>query len=249
MAKKLLCVVVLLLALMCVLASCNDNTTNTPSTHTHTFGEWKIVKEAACNTIGSRERYCSCGEKEIDDIIGRGYHEFTWEVTTEATCTTDGLKTATCNYCSEKKTEVIAAGHNYEKGICTNCNRGKINIILPETPITVHDCSYSSSNIKATIKITSLEISEIIEYGNLEEYSIKFIWAGEKIYDCEGANHSSSGSFTYKIYDSEGFLIYSGWGFSPDVVVGEKFKNVEFNVLPEKFDPNETYTLEILNRD
>ena len=33
--------------------------------HEHSFGEWNTVKEASCSEGGSRERVCSCGEKEI----------------------------------------------------------------------------------------------------------------------------------------------------------------------------------------
>ena len=61
MAKKLFCVVVIIFALVCAFVSCdsNANTPNTSqnSTHTHSYGEWAIIKSATCTTEGSKERY------------------------------------------------------------------------------------------------------------------------------------------------------------------------------------------------
>ena len=211
MAKKLLCVIVLMISLACVLASCDNapsttapNTTEAP-THTHAFGEWVTTKEKTCTEDGIEERVCSCGKKD---------------------------------------TVTITAGHNYAKGICTKCSRGLINIILPETPITVHD--YSGSNINVTIKMTSLEIGDIGKNYD-GTYDIIFYWAGEKIYDRSGNSHSSRCRFGYKLYDSEGFVVHSNSTSSTAVSVGEKFKDQEFGPSWLKLDPNETYTLEILN--
>ena len=53
----------LMLALLCVFASCNKNN---PPEHTHSYGEWKIIKAATCNTIGSRERFCPCGRDVLE---------------------------------------------------------------------------------------------------------------------------------------------------------------------------------------
>ena len=73
MAKKLLCVVFIALSLVCAFTSCgddNNNTTNNPEnpTHTHSYGEWTVVKPATTTETGSEERACSCGKKETRDI-------------------------------------------------------------------------------------------------------------------------------------------------------------------------------------
>ena len=223
---------------------CGERETDTYGVETgHFFGEW-ITTKATCTEDGFKERACTnCGDKETETIRARGYHDFIWATTTEATCTTDGVTTGTCE-CGAKKTEVIAARHNYEKGVCTKCSRGLINIILPETPITVHD--YVGSNISVTTKMTSLKIGEIEKNYN-DTYSITFYWAGEKIYDRSGNSHSSRCNFGYKLYDSQGFVVYSSSNSSTAVNVGEKFKDQEFGPSFLKLDPNETYTLEILN--
>lgn len=67
MAKKILCVIVFMLTLVCTFASCSGDKDETPS-HTHNFGEWEITKSATCTAEGSKERYCSCGEKQISTI-------------------------------------------------------------------------------------------------------------------------------------------------------------------------------------
>ena len=61
--------------------------------------------------------------------------------------------------------------------------------------------------------------------------------------------YSSNINIAYKIYDSEGYLICSGIGDSVAAKVGDKFKDQEFSTFFKKFDPNETYTIEILNLD
>ena len=62
MATKLLCVIVLISTFVYVLASCNF------IKHTHNYGEWEITKSATCTAEGSKERYCSCGEKQTAEI-------------------------------------------------------------------------------------------------------------------------------------------------------------------------------------
>ena len=96
MGKKILSAIILVLSLVLVLSSCNDDgnissevkttqkeeiTTEEKSTkkeenttvtedagHTHSFDEWKIVKAATCTTEGVKERYCSCGEKQSGSV-------------------------------------------------------------------------------------------------------------------------------------------------------------------------------------
>ena len=75
MAKKILCIIVLMLALVCLLASCGDNKDKT-TTHTHNFGEWKTTKAATCTDDGIEERYCiveNCEESETQTISATGH--------------------------------------------------------------------------------------------------------------------------------------------------------------------------------
>ena len=76
--------------------------------HTHEFGEWVVVKEATVEEEGSKERTCSCGEKEIEVIAKLEHvHAFgEWVVVKEATETEEGSKERECA-CWDKETEVI----------------------------------------------------------------------------------------------------------------------------------------------
>lgn len=78
MTKKLLCIIVLMLALVCAFASCDNNKSDTPSTpepptHTHTFGEWVTTKEKTCTENGMKERVCSCGKIETETVYCTGH--------------------------------------------------------------------------------------------------------------------------------------------------------------------------------
>lgn len=70
MAKKLLCIITIILALICFATSCGDDSNTQNNTeHTHTFGEWETVKEATPTEKGSETRKCSCGEVETRDTV------------------------------------------------------------------------------------------------------------------------------------------------------------------------------------
>ena len=263
MAKKILCVLALMLALVCVLASCGCDHEWTTQTceegvfctkcdeiqllygYGHDFGEWTWTNN--CFTDGVKEKTCTrCGEKQTETLYARGYHDFSnWSITTEANCLQAGLKEHECLDCGKTETEIIPASHKYSSGICTVCNRGLINIILPDTPITVYNYKYNGS-INETCKITDIHITAIKKHGD-GTYTIKFSWAGEKTYDHNGNNYSSSVGFAYKLYDSEGYVVTSGSDYSVGVSVGEKFRDQEMVISYLELDPNETYTLEILN--
>ena len=111
MAKKLLCIAALILTLVCVFASC-DNTgsgiLNQPEnpTHTHAYGEWEIQKAATCTTVGSKDRYCPCGEKQTASISATGHSFGGWVTVKEATQTEKGRKERVCS-CGEKETQEI----------------------------------------------------------------------------------------------------------------------------------------------
>ena len=114
MKKKLLLVVVLLLSFILVLASCdsNDSTTNTDSTpentttHTHTYGDWIPKKTVTCTENGTKEKYCSCGEKITETVAATGHSFGEWTTTQEPTTTEKGLKERKCT-CGEKETQDI----------------------------------------------------------------------------------------------------------------------------------------------
>lgn len=78
----------------------NDENGGSPN-HTHTFVEWNTVKSASCTEEGSKESFCSCGEKQIA-VIQKLDHTFgEWIKVTPATNKQNGLKVRFCE-CGEK---------------------------------------------------------------------------------------------------------------------------------------------------
>lgn len=81
--------------------------------HFHSYGEWEITKEPNCIEWGSKERICSCGEKEIESIPALGHSFGEWMISQEPNCTENGVRTRACS-CGEEESETITAlGHAF----------------------------------------------------------------------------------------------------------------------------------------
>ena len=108
---------------LAVFSACDE------SGHTHRFGDWKVVAEPTCTEEGLRERVCTCGEKESEEIEALGHTpgEAIKENEAAATCTTGGSyeEVVYCAACGEelsrKTVEVVSLGHDYVKGVCSWC--------------------------------------------------------------------------------------------------------------------------------
>lgn len=112
MAKKFLCMMLLILTLVMVFVACDSaDTPDTPDVpdapaHTHAYGEWEITKAATCTAVGSKDRYCSCGEKQTATISATGHSFGSWITVKEASTSETGSKERVCS-CGEKETQVI----------------------------------------------------------------------------------------------------------------------------------------------
>ena len=69
MKKIITFLAVIIISLFCLCAC--ENTTGFE--HIHAYGEWQTVKEADCVNAGRRERTCSCGETETEEIPALGH--------------------------------------------------------------------------------------------------------------------------------------------------------------------------------
>ena len=168
MAKKLLFAFVLILTLVCVFASCNDNKSDTPSTpespvHTHAFGKWKTIQSATCTTDGLQERYCSCGESETNTIAG-GH---AWE---SCNCTACGETQLKMFFLDETSGYAVVGDGDYA---------GEIVVIPSEYkgyPVTQigPDAFYNSNlkNITIPSSITSIGSSAFTACYNLSTITI-----------------------------------------------------------------------------
>ena len=113
MAKKLLCVIVLALSLVCALASCGGNEDSSGnSAHTHNYGEWETTKSATCTEEGVQERSCACGEKETQVLSIVDHVEGEWIIEREPTKAEDGAIYTECTMCKKimSKEILLATG-------------------------------------------------------------------------------------------------------------------------------------------
>lgn len=84
----------------------------------HSYGDWKVVKEATTTSEGLEQRICgNCNnveERTIAKIINGHVHSFSdWTVVKDATCTEAGLRKKSCS-CGAVETEAIGAkGHSF----------------------------------------------------------------------------------------------------------------------------------------
>ena len=68
----------LTLFLMILVAGCGESVydANKITSHTHEYGEWKVVKEANCVNEGLKERECACGDIEVATISRNSEHAY-----------------------------------------------------------------------------------------------------------------------------------------------------------------------------
>lgn len=115
-----------------------------------------------------------------------------------------------------------------------------VTIELPELPTTVTDSwAYGMWTQTRIDKIT---------YKVVNGDSLYIYFAGEKIYDYSGNNSTSSCTFGWKLYDTEGYLIDSGTVYTDSLSVGDKFKDEEAYVW-DGIKPGQTYKLVLVNSD
>ena len=144
--------------------------------HTHSFGDWKVVAEPACTEEGLRERVCTCGEKESEEIEALGHTpgEAIKENEAAATCTTGGSyeEVVYCAACGEelsrKAVEVVSLGHDYVKGVCSWCGEAE-----PFTEGLIFELSGDGASYTVTgYKGTSTEVYIPSYYQGLPVSSI-----------------------------------------------------------------------------
>ena len=218
---------------------CGEVNTENVAATSHSWSAWTIIKEATCAEGGERKRTCTyCGEVKSENVVATSHAWGDWTITKEATCTEDGSKERTCSSCNKKQIETVASAHTFIDGVCSKCNALRMyNIIIPEPPFTLD--YYSTS-----ITITSLRIE--IDKSYSTEY-VKIYYTAEKTYDSYGASSTNTCSFIYKLYDSQGYVVRQGTDYNYDLVVGDKVASYISLGTLSGLDPNETYTLVLID--
>lgn len=123
-----------------------------------------------------RERVCTCGEKESEEIEALGHTpgEAIKENEAAATCTTGGSyeEVVYCAACGEelsrKAVEVVSLGHDYVKGVCSWCGEAE-----PFTEGLIFELSGDGASYTVTgYKGTSTEVYIPSYYQGLPVSSI-----------------------------------------------------------------------------
>lgn len=119
MAKKLLCIVFLVVALTFVFTSCkksngNDNNSmENGSSHTHSFSEWQTTKEATCTENGYQQRICICGENQERTITAAGHSFGQWTNIKKASCIESGYNMRYCVCGKSESQTILLTNHTY----------------------------------------------------------------------------------------------------------------------------------------
>ena len=113
-------------------------------------------------------------------------------------------------------------------------------VSLPILPNSITDYTYNDK-ISSVVDITNITY----EVKNDDLY---LYFTGEKTFDIEGPNYSQPCYVGWKLYDSDGYIVYSGTFISPNISIGEKFRNEKCYAW-DVIKPGESYKLVISDVD
>lgn len=178
---------------------CKETKSEEIPTTDHTWGAWKIITAASCNTDGTKQRVCSvCNKIETGEIPNGGGCKIVSTSYVVPTCTAPGYTSGT--YCSVCKTiyvaakEIPALGHDYEtnvvpattssKGskssVCKNCGDTIIEAIEKVKSVTISSASATYNGKAKTPSITVVDASnnELIKGA---DFTYSYYLQGEKV--------------------------------------------------------------------
>ncbi len=155
---------------------------STPAPHVHSFGEWKVTKEATCKKTGIKERSCACGEKETEalPLVGHDFENMTCKVC--GTKASLGLEYTLIN--EDKEYEVSGLGdckdtdliitNNYDGKPVTSIGRRAFAECSGLTSITIPDSvtSIGSNAFYGCNGLTAVTIPKnVTEIGDRSFYA------------------------------------------------------------------------------
>ena len=155
------------------------------TTHTHSYGQWYIYKEAACGVAGEARRDCTtCGQYESLRIPAIEHSYGDWKVYRAATCTEQGEERRVCTACGSYESNAIpATGHSLGQWYVT---------VEPTTTSEGQerrDCANCSHYESRTIDKLTATVTKV--YGTVTEYYFVRIRAGA------GKNYAQLGTLAY----------------------------------------------------
>ena len=87
----------------------------------HSFSDWKISTEPACEAEGAQIRICiRCNHTETENVAAKGHSWSGWVTISTLSCTQDGIKRRTCTACAITEDDVaLTKGHEWGDWITT----------------------------------------------------------------------------------------------------------------------------------
>lgn len=220
-----------LLTILFALCACSS------SEHLHEYEVQSAESfEATCEKDGKTVYKCkdeSCGYT-YSKTLPKGH---VWK---SGNCTTP----KTCDIC--KKTDGEAIGHIYENKVCVTCKQElAIDLALPEVssenPLTLKN--FKGAGV-SEYKINNL--SYTFDGTRDDAVTVTIVIEGEKVSDTiYGDGKDVVGKIAYKIYDEEGFVIFSSTKDTMMLKSGEKFKNLK--IALSGFNAGQKYVLEFFD--
>lgn len=224
----------------------------------HKFTE-SIVIDATCTEDGIKKLVCQRCNEVRKEIIPAGHTWDTGVTVVEATCETAGTVRHTCSACGEvKEFEISKLGHRFVNGVCTECNKGFIEVVTPneDHPSGVY---FEIDDI-----ISNYGSEYVNEYGALLDYNQGATMRKIAVYltqdgtmwrrtiACVGSNIEYATFVPYLSYDQA--ILYSGlnsgwintfslrpnsdgiWCYSNYATIGANLQDAQGNLLLSLYD-------------
>lgn len=189
------CLCLVVASVLAIVLWSRSSNGSSPS-HTHVFGEWKVIKEASCSERGEQMRVCVCGEKEIQLIALLPHFAGEWVIEKEPTIkmpTPDdptqrepGIKCQFCDRCGAKLgEELIPAtgslglayainpdGKTFAVAGIGNCTDE--NIVVPENFCGYHVTSVMQGAFRGCTGVKSITLPQTVTV--IGEYAFADSW-------------------------------------------------------------------------
>ncbi|MBQ8206488.1 MAG: leucine-rich repeat domain-containing protein, partial [Bacilli bacterium] len=122
----------------------------------HSFADWTIVKEATCESQGTKRRDCINCDHYEEETIDAKEHNYE-SVVTKPTCVEQGYETFTCTNCNHSYVGnyVDALEHDYQVSVHKDAT-------CLEDGYTTYVCSYNSTHTYTNV-LEALGHSEVID--------------------------------------------------------------------------------------
>ena len=134
--------------------------------HTHSYGEWRVLTPATCTADGEEIRTCECSAGETRKIPALGHTEITVKGSAP-TCTEDGLTDGlTCDRCGVSMLEqaaIPATGHTYYTHTCRDCD----SVITVSVGLSFTSNGDGTCYVSGIGECTSLHILIPESYGGM----------------------------------------------------------------------------------